>query len=59
MKGFLGRLFGGGVGPVDQEFELRHTNFNEHVERLRKVRLALQLYSDAVDTLSKAETVLG
>jgi len=63
MKGFLrgltGGLFGHAALPLDEEFEGKLRGFNDHVERLRKVRVALQLYSDAVDALSKAEMVVA
>ena len=63
MKGFLRAardLFASEKGvPVDAELDGRLRAFHDHVDRLRKVRVAMQLYSDAVDTLSKAESVLA
>lgn len=58
-KNFLRGIFGGRDLPVDEEFEAKLRTFNDHVDKLRKVRLAMQLYADAVDAVCKAEVVLA
>lgn len=59
MKSFFRGIFGGSTAPVDEEFDARVREFNQHAEKLRKVRLAMQLYLDAADAMSKAETILA
>jgi hypothetical protein len=56
---FLRGLFGTSHSIEDAEHEARARAFQEQVERLRQARAALQLYSDAVDALSKAEVVVA
>lgn len=56
---FLRGLFGTSHSVEDAEHEARARAFQEQVERLKQVRMALQLYSDAIDALSKAEVVVG
>ena len=56
---FLRGLFGTSHSVEDAEHEARARAFQEQVERLKQVRMALQLYSDAIDALSKAEVVVA
>ena len=56
---FLRGLFGTSHSIEDAEHEARARAFQEQVERLRQARAALQLYSDAVDALSKDEVVVA
>ena len=59
MKSFLRGIFGGAHAPIDEEFESRLHDFHEHTDKLKRVRVAMQLYMDAAGAMSRAESILA